>query len=446
VELAQGLPILRARHRDLVRNQPYAGNAVNELTTNTIGTGILAKIKGPDKKREEKFRGLWMEWAETTACDSDGLHDFYGLQVMAARCMFESGEVLIRRRWRKLSDGLPVPLQLQVLEPDHLDTSKNEVTPDGPTVQGVAFDLLGRRRGYWIFPEHPGALSIYSTFKPSVFVPASEIIHLYFVERVGQVRGIPRGASAIIRLRDFDEAQDAYMNMQKIAACLSVFIVEGPNDASVGDNDEDGGEDDEDIPTDLMPAGVNKLRNGQDIKVVTPPSVAGYKDFSEITLQGISRAYQVPVVLLTGDYSDLSYSGGRIVWRAFGRNLDLYQWITIIPRMNRPTFSWFLQAAELAGEKTAGVTSGWVPPRREIVDPDKEYKALGYAVRMGFMSLFEAIRQLGYEPEEVLAEAKKSQEMIDKLGLVLDSDPRHVTQFGMNQPQYGQQGDGNAEG
>ena len=90
-------------------------------------------------------------------CDADGLTDFGGLQALVVRTMAESGEVLIRLRERRIEDGLPVPLQLQVLEPDHLDSMKTSELPDGGfIVQGIEFDALGRRRAYWLFPTHPG--------------------------------------------------------------------------------------------------------------------------------------------------------------------------------------------------------------------------------------------------------------------------------------------------
>jgi hypothetical protein len=66
--------------------------------------------------------------------DADGLTDFYGLQAMAARAMFEAGECFIRFRSRRPEDGLQearrgaspdrepmsVPLQLQMLSSEHL--------------------------------------------------------------------------------------------------------------------------------------------------------------------------------------------------------------------------------------------------------------------------------------------------------------------------------------
>ncbi|UAK26521.1 phage portal protein [Sphingomonas nostoxanthinifaciens] len=58
---------------------------------------------------------------DSTACDAAGRHNFCGLQLQAARTIVISGAVLARRRWRRASDGLPVPFQLQILEPDYIN-------------------------------------------------------------------------------------------------------------------------------------------------------------------------------------------------------------------------------------------------------------------------------------------------------------------------------------
>ena len=61
----------------------------------------------------------------------------------------ESGECLIRFRYRKESDGLSVPLQLQVLEPDYLDSQKFEDLPNGGWIQhGIEYNAIGQRAAF----------------------------------------------------------------------------------------------------------------------------------------------------------------------------------------------------------------------------------------------------------------------------------------------------------
>jgi capsid protein len=46
------------------------------------------------------------------------------------------------------------------------------------------------------------------------------------------------------------------------------------------------------------------------------------------------------------------------------------------------------------------------------------------------MSLSEALRERGYDPETVLNEIADDNALLDKLGIILDSDPRMTTQAG----------------
>src|SRR3990167_2869927 len=143
---AQGpaLAYLRATARDLVRNNPYAESALTTIEDHVVGWGIEAK----PVPKESPFVDLWKAWADSTACDADNRSDFVGLQALVMRTVAESGECLVRRRWRRLEDGFPLPLQLQILEPDFLDTSKDVDGVNGhKTIQGVEFDALGRQIG-----------------------------------------------------------------------------------------------------------------------------------------------------------------------------------------------------------------------------------------------------------------------------------------------------------
>ena len=138
-EIAPAIARLRDRSRDLVRNNPYAAKAVTALVSNMIGTGLLPRARAATPELAAQADRLWAEFAG--AADADGLTDFAGLQALIVRSLVESGEVLVRLRERRVEDGLPVPLQLQVLEADHLDSGKTEELRDGGFVlQGIEFD------------------------------------------------------------------------------------------------------------------------------------------------------------------------------------------------------------------------------------------------------------------------------------------------------------------
>jgi capsid protein len=76
----------------------------------------------------------------------------------------------------------------------------------------------------------------------------------------------------------------------------------------------------------------------------------------------------------------------------------------------------------------------WTAPKFESVDPVKDAEAVLKQVRMGTLTLSEAIIQNGYDPERQLAEIARINKVLDELEIILDCDPRNVTLRGQEQP------------
>ena len=121
---------LRAKSRDLVRRNAWATAGIEAFVANAIGTGIKPQSMVQDQTTREAIHSLWWDWCERA--DAAGLTDYYGLQALATRAMLEGGEALVRLRYRRTEDGLPVALQIQVLEGVADDKGKPAaVTPEG---------------------------------------------------------------------------------------------------------------------------------------------------------------------------------------------------------------------------------------------------------------------------------------------------------------------------
>jgi len=252
-EIASGASRLRDRMRDLTRNNPHAAKAVAVLVNNIVGAGTRPRAATGTDALDNRINELWEAWAARS--DADGLADFHGLTTLAVREMIEGGDVFLRRRVRRTEDKLPVPLQLQLLEADHLDDTKIGALPDGgrprksgapdfldsmsqsrqqPTLMhGIEYDAIGRRRAYWLFPDHPGDTSVpLSRSLTSARVPADGIAHLFERQRV-QSRGVPWGAPAMRAMRDLDDWTNAELVRKKTEACL-VGVVLGADEADQG--------------------------------------------------------------------------------------------------------------------------------------------------------------------------------------------------------------------
>jgi capsid protein len=125
-EVSGGLVRLRDRARSLVRDNPY-GERINTVwRAHIVGDGITAEPNTGDDALDATLRAAWQAFADDGECDADGLSDLYGLQGLAADALVIDGEALGRLRTRRIADGFRVPFQVQLLEADHLDHTKNE--------------------------------------------------------------------------------------------------------------------------------------------------------------------------------------------------------------------------------------------------------------------------------------------------------------------------------
>ncbi len=419
--LGWSLARLREHARDLVRNNAHATRAVGTIANQVVGWGIVAKTV--DKRAAQ----AWKDWAGTPACDAEGRHDFAGLQKLALRCMVESGEVLIRRRWRLPTDNLPLPVQLQLLEPDYLDTSRTGISlPNGGRIiHGVEFDAIGRRAAYWLFPEHPGS-SLFSS-GGSKRVGAEDILHVFHQERIGQVRAASWFAPVILKMKDYDEYDDATLMKQKIAACLAVITTDSDGTASPLGTSDDSTNPQIDS---LEPGMILNVPGGRTVEVVQPPNVREYSDYSRVSLRTIAAGLGVTYEDLTGDYTDLPFSAARMSRLAHQSRIEDWRWRTTIPQLCDPVWTWAMEAAAIMGRAGENPGAAWTADAPAAIDPAAEALAFQREVRGGSKSWSEAVRERGYDPDEILAEMAADNKKFDLLKIILDSDPRTTTQAG----------------
>lgn len=418
----------RERARDLVRNNPWASNALQVLTSSIVGLGIIGSIKGENERNRNDVQNLWRAWAQTTACDANGQSNFIGLQRLAVRATIEGGQAFIIKKRLPSSAKAAMPLQLQVLEADFLDTEKTSVSGTGNgnrIISGVEFDKSDKVIAYWLYPSHPND-SIGSMKIESRRFPASEVAHLYRIDRPGQAIGMTWFAPVVRTFRDIDEYAEAQIVKQKISAAFAGFI----HDSEKSDLPIEAEENDI-----VFGAGtISTLGPGKDITFSTPPSVSDYPAFMRACLSSAATGLGITYEALTGDLSNVNFSSGRLGANRMKRNVEDWQWNLFVPMLCDRVWQWFFEtAAIMTGRNLDGVTVEWTTPAFQLVDPTRELPAIRNAVRSGLKSLSEALRELGYEPDKVLREIASDNKLIDELGLVLDTDARKVSAGGLTQ-------------
>jgi lambda family phage portal protein len=433
--------------RDLVRNNPYAARGVQIISEGIVGAGIIPNIEitmtnKKDSSKVEAAKAEMMDLikahCDTTAIDADGRHNLYGLQNLVVRTVVEAGQALVRRRARRAEDNLPLPFQIQVLEPDFLDTRKDgPLSSGGFILNGIEYNAIGKRVAYHLFQQHPGNIATLN-LPNSTRVPASDVAHIYRMDRPGQMNGVTWFAPVILDMRNFADYEDAQLMRQKIAACFSAFItkadgVTGPFAGAKDDSDTETG-----LPAEgIEPGLVMRLRNGESVSFGVPPQVEGYRDFSIVTLHKIAVGLGVDYASLTGDNSQGNFSNSRMGWMRYQRSIENWQWNMVIPNLCDPVGQWLQDGIAVVTGRRIPAKTLWTPPRREMFDPAKDIKSAADAIRAGLSSRSTEVRKGGFDPEDLDREIKADNDRADKNGFTFSSDSRY--------PVSGVQGDTNAK-
>lgn len=424
---------LRTKARALVQNVPYIAASLDALVANVIGTGIVPRFTGA---QAEALNSLFTRWSKV--CDADNRLDFFGLQGVAYRAMEQDGEVLVRLRPRRPQDNLPVPLQLQLLEIDWLDSSRNTGNTGSPAgvpqgnviVEGIEYDPMGKVAAYWLWDQHPGDITLRRGLRSqSSRVDAQFIVHLFDPKRPGQGRGISRLAPVIARTRDTQLYEDAELARKNLEARLSVLV---SGDAALMANDFQttaGTTAGADTATarrtgdlgELASGSITEIPAGNTVTTVEPKPAGGHVEYVKWQMHVITAALGVTYEMATGDMTEVNFSSARVRSIDVRRGFEHTQWVVLIPRLLQAILDAMANAAVLAGKVPAsryGIE--YDCPKWDYVNPAQEAQADVLQINSGLASLSSKLRARGENPAKVFEEIAADFKRLKELG-VLDT-------------------------
>lgn len=408
---------IRQRAQYQVRNNPWLANGINTLIANAVGTGIAAQSQHRNPEVRQAIDRLFSRWSDE--CDATGNSDWAGLQGLALRQVLEGGESFGRLRVRRQSDGLSVPLQVELLDPDQVPNHSRELGGNGRIVAGVEFDAVGRRTAYHVYRWRPG-IDPGPVSTELVRVRAEDMVHVFEPITAGQVRGVSRLASVLLRIHTLDAFEDATLERQKTAALFAAFI-----------RDYDGGAaglgaGSETIDLSLEPGAMHVLPGNSSIEFSKPPDSIGYSDFVSAQLRAIAAGMGVPEAALSGDLSKANYSSLRAGLIEFRRRIEQLQYSILVHQFCRPIWKRFVTTAVLSGalpvsefetNRSDYFAVKWVPPGWSWVDPEKDAKAEVLLIDNKIKSRYEAIAERGFDPEAVDKEIARDEQRLRGLGV-----------------------------
>jgi len=438
-ELYPVISRIRARSRDLARNNEYTKRYLTLLKTNVVGEkGFGLQVKATnttgdlDQIGNQAIENAFKSWGRKGGCTVDGKMSWVDAQKMVIEGLARDGEVfIIKHRNASFKDSFA----LEFIEPDQVDEEKSETLKNGNQVRmGVELDRFRRPVAYHLLTYHPGDYDFTSqTRSPKhIRVPADRVIHIYMPTRAGQTRGEPWTASAISALKQLDGFREASIVAARMGASKMGFFTSPTGDGFVAD-DLDGN-----VPIiSAEPGTFHQLPTGIDFKTFDPAYPNNEFDvFHKSVLKGIASALNVSYTSLANDLEATSYSSirqGALEERDHYKNLQGF----MIDHFVRPVFESWLESAMEMG--TFGI------PLRQYqkfadaaefrgrawswVDPQKEMNAAINGMKAGILSLQDVASQYGKDTEELLAQIQRDKALMDQFGVKYALEPYAAQQM-----------------
>ena len=410
---------LRARSRDIMRNNPYAKRFKRMVVSNVIGSqGIRyqAKVTDPsgatDTLANTKIETGWKEWARR--CDVTGKMSIRQLSEIALSNVVADGEVLIRKYFGRGRFGL----ELQLLEIDHLPENFNDTRRN--IRMGIEHDDLGRPVAYWLYKHHPGEASA-ALSQELIRVPAEEIIHLYRPDRISQTRGVPWVHASMTNLKMAGGYEEAELVAARLGAAKGGFYKRPADEPYVGD-DKDA--ETNDPIQEITPGMYETLPEGWDFVPFDPTHpTSAFSDFNKAILRGIASGFDVAYNSLANDLEGVNFSSIRAgvlderdVW------MMLQSWV-IESFMDDVADEWLrmallTQAVALPLSKLDKFRARqWMPRRWPWVDPQRDMTANILAIKARLKAPSMVAAEMGYDLEEVYSAIERDAKLREDKGI-----------------------------
>ena len=239
--------VMQRRAADLAANDWAAHSAVEAISGNAIGTGLVPKASIPAdmlgiSSESARELGKRMEWAFalwTSEADVRGQCHFADLQNLGIRTMLSLGEmlhlaVMLNEKERERQNRA-FSFALQTLSPSRLMTPSDQQS-DPLLRDGVRLSEYGRPEGYWLATPKASPQSSFVSVERSAllaadftYVPARVghrpgVFHLFRHEIDEQVRGVSAFSKGIELFRNLSDAISYELFAQVIAASFPVFV------------------------------------------------------------------------------------------------------------------------------------------------------------------------------------------------------------------------------
>jgi len=396
------LDTLRARARDLERNDPLARSAVSTKVVNVIGAGhkvlpeIDAKRLGLSAEAKEAWErdalAIWTMWADSRDCDITRTQTFAELEATVYASRLSSGDILALRRYKRRPGGL-LGTSCQLVEADRLSNPDWQMDSD-TLAGGVEMDADGAPIFYHVASKH--TIDRSRTAKVEwkripAFGPDGRrlVLHIHGPRwRPDMTRYAPMLAPVIESLKQRSRYAEAELMAAVVSACFAVAMKspEGMmSDGLAAATGEQGAAASDSIRL-TEPGQIVDLAPDEQLQSFAPgrPN-PGYEPFVTAIAREVGAGTDLPQELLLKHFQ-ASYSASRaaleMAWQFFRVDRKHH-----VDQFCRPFYADVIGEAVARGllvapgfftdplVRAAWLGATWVGPGRPVLDPVKEATA-----------------------------------------------------------------------
>lgn len=443
-------PVILGLARKLFRDDGKVRKGLRSVASKVVGTGPLPCPRFPGL--QEVIRA-WLPQADARNRDS-----WAGLLKKLYLAERVDGEIFVRLRRRYVSDNLVLPLQLQLLETEHVPVTWSwpvNAKVSNRIVQGIELDALDRTAAYWVHKVHPLDFVMQAADPAAAAqsaiptrIPASEILHFANPLRASALRADSTIIPMIVKAHNLASYEAAEQERKLVSTLFAGYIKRPPGEDGGPIEGEEQSEDDiESIRRQLVlePGILAELPAGMDIEFNDPPDTgASLEPYMRWANGYLAACCDVSYEDFTGDWrgaNDRTWRAGEVQTRLFvdGERDRIER--QILQPLYRVLVNLAIEMGLWApppGTPAHHVYDcRWTWPGSKNPNQFQEWNAYGLAVQMGFISRDEAVEQNGGDPIEVDRRNAEGLMRAKKLGLNYAS---YLPPAGVRDPKAGGEG------
>lgn len=426
-DLQHGGRALRARARDVAKNNDYAKKYLDILKSNVVGKdGIRLQCQAKtargklDHDANDRVEAAWREFGRHGSCDVTGKLSLITAQRLFIASTARDGEVLIREYHNYPNAS---GYAIQFLNPDLLDEQHNAELKDGRYIRmGIEYNASGFPTHYHLTPvRNDGTLGKAQRAKTEI-VPASNMIHAYMPDYSWQSRGYTWMHAAMVEMHHLAAFNEAAIIAARIGASTMGFFTETLGGEFGGAADGKRGDD---FTMDAEPGSFRRLPAGLDFKMFDSKYPSDMvDDFIKRSLKSIASGLNIGYNTLASDPEGTSYGTLRSFSIEERDNYRMIQnWMSevFLDRIYRAWLRNALRSRLLAFPEdrySKLMDVHWQPRGWQWIDPAKDAVAFEKMIANNLTSRSQIAAEQGRDFEEVCRQIADDNDTMKKYGLV----------------------------